>query len=76
MKNNSHLPSADTESRKAPNLRLSLQTEEEYHSYSAVHVPSHYYTSLTPEEEIMNSLEQATAWARDQFGSRAVQSII
>lgn len=35
-----------------------------------------YYNNLTPEEEIMNNIEQAAVWARDQYGSRAVQSII
>jgi hypothetical protein len=50
---------------------------EEYHSYYAVHVPAQqYYSSLTPEEEILNHLDQAAKWARDQYGSRAVQSVI
>ena len=58
---------------------MSLQTEEEYRSYCAVSVPTpHYYNSPppSPEEEIMNNLEQAAGWARDQYGSRAVQFII
>lgn len=56
--------------------RFSLQNEE-YHSYYAVHVPAQqYYPTLTPEEEILNNLDQAAKWARDQYGSRAVQSVI
>lgn len=56
--------------------RFSLQNED-YHSYYAVHVPvQQYYSNLTPEEEILNNLDQAAKWARDQYGSRAVQSVI
>lgn len=56
--------------------RFSLQNEE-YHSYYAVHIPAQqYYNTLTPEEEILNNLDQAAKWARDQYGSRAVQSVI
>lgn len=66
----------DIESKTAFNLRFSLQNED-YHSYYAVHVPTqHYYSSLTPEEEILNNLDQAAKWARDQYGSRAVQLVI
>ncbi len=58
-------------------FRFSLQTEEEYRSYNAVQVPiSQFYPSLSPEEEIMNNIDQAAKWARDQYGSRAVQAII
>jgi hypothetical protein len=65
-----------TESTTTFYFRFSLQTEE-YHSYYAVHVPSQqFYNSLTPEEEILNNLDQAAKWARDQYGSRAVQSVI
>lgn len=54
-----------------------MQTEEEYRSYNAVQVPiSQFYPSLSPEEEIMNNIDQAAKWARDQYGSRAVQAII
>jgi len=42
-----------------------------------VPVPTpHYYPTQTPEEEILNNIEQAANWARDQYGSRAVQFII
>lgn len=64
------------ESKIAINGRFSLQNED-YHSYYAVHVPTpQYYSNLTPEEEILNNLDQAAKWARDQYGSRAVQSVI
>lgn len=66
----------DIASKPAFYARFSLQNEE-YHSYYAVHVPAQqYYSSLTPEEEILNNLDQAAKWARDQYGSRAVQSVI
>lgn len=56
--------------------RFSLQNED-YHSYYAVHIPTQqYYSSSTPEEEILNNLDQAAKWARDQYGSRAVQMVI
>lgn len=54
-----------------------MQTEEEYSSHYSINIPVHqYYSNLTPEEEILNNLDQAARWARDQYGSRAVQSII
>ncbi len=50
--------------------------QEELHSYYSLHAQQHYYSNLTPEEEILNNLDQASKWARDQYGSRAVQMVI
>jgi hypothetical protein len=42
-----------------------------------VHVPTpQYYPQPPAQDDILNNLDQAARWARDQYGSRAVQSII
>jgi len=36
----------------------------------------YYHSTPTPEDEILNNLDKAARWARDQYGSRIIQSII
>lgn len=44
--------------------------------YQMINVPNqNFYSTLSPEQELINNLPQVCKWSRDQNGSRAVQNV-